>query len=78
MNEVNEAWKGYRLRVVPLDAGTVQCAETQRAYFAGAATLLQLLLATPGGVMSPPLARRAEALRQEIERYQAEVAAGRA
>ncbi len=78
MNEITEEWKDYRMRVVPLDAGTVQCAETQRAFFAGAVALLKLLLATPSGVMSPPMARRAEALRQELERYQAEVAAGRA
>lgn len=76
MNALNEEWKNYRLRVIPLDASAYQAAETQRAYFAGAGAVLKLLLAVGGffGHQNKAI----EDLRLEVERFRADVAAGRA
>jgi hypothetical protein len=77
MNDLDDAWKTYRLKVVPLDASSYQATETRRAYFAGAGAVVRLLqaLQIEG---APRLDRELDALRLEVERFRAEVTAGRA
>ncbi len=75
-NDIEEAWKEYRTRVVPLDAPVLQVVETRRAFFAGVAAVVKMTAAAGG--MSPHTARALGAFRRETERFQAEVASGRA
>lgn len=77
-NPIRDAYDDYRLRVVPLDAGNYQVIETRRAYFAGAGAVVKLLLASPNLALAPLLARELDALREEVERFRAEVRADRA
>ncbi len=75
-NEIEQAWLDYRMKVVPLDAPVHQVVESRRAYFAGAAAVVKLAAAAGG--MSPYTARALGSFRRECERFQAEVASGRA
>jgi hypothetical protein len=77
MNVVYEAWQDYRLRVVPLDASSIQVAETRRAYYAGAGAVVKALLRTSGSVPTPQRLAVDE-VQQELLRFQADVEAGRA
>lgn len=75
-NDIGLAWEEYRLKVVPLDAPVHQVVETRRAFFAGAAALVKMT--TRAGGMSPHTARALGGFQRECERFQAEVASGRA
>ena len=77
MNALDEQWKTYRLKVVPLDASSYQVIESRRAYFAGAGAVVRLLQALKIST-SPTLDRELDVLRLEVERFRAEVTAGRA
>jgi hypothetical protein len=44
---VARAWAGYREQVVPAGAGAVQVQESQRAFYAGAWALFNLILEQP-------------------------------
>jgi len=77
MNALEDAWRTYRLQVVPLDASSYQVIESRRAYFAGAGAVVRLLQAL-NLTASPALDRELDALRREVEVFRAEVTAGRA
>jgi hypothetical protein len=77
MKVLDDQWHAYRLKVVPLDASSYQVIESRRAYFAGAGAVVRLLLALNLSA-SPRLDRELEALRLEVERFRADVTAGRA
>lgn len=77
MNDLEQKWKDYRFRVIPLDAPDFQTIECRRAYFAGAAAVIQMALHFTGQ-SAQDASRNMHKLRQECERYQAEVTAGRA
>ena len=44
MNEIEDRWKNYRLRVIPLDAPELQAVECRRAFYAGAQAVVDLAL----------------------------------
>ncbi len=75
-NDIEEAWKDYRMKVVPLDAPKLQVVECRRAFYAGVAAIVKMM-AMAGG-MSPYTARVLGGFRRETERFQAEVESGRA
>ncbi len=77
MNEIEQVWKEYRWRVVPLDATEYQVIESRRAFYAGAAGLIKMALHSTSKSQAEA-ARDMSSLRKECERFQAEVAAGRA
>ena len=39
---IDERWEDYRKKVIPSDAGSIQVAETKRAFYAGAAVSLNI------------------------------------
>jgi hypothetical protein len=77
MNDIGEAWHAYRLQVVPLNAPEVQVVECRRAYYAGAGAIVRMLQ-TSEITAAPALVRDLDALRVEVERFRADVTAGRA
>lgn len=77
MNDIEQKWKDYRFAVVPLDAPEVQTIESKRAYYAGAAAVIKMALHFTGQTQAEAQ-RNMQKLRQECERFQAEVVAGRA
>jgi hypothetical protein len=44
-NPILSAWKSYEVMVLPKEASEVQKSETKQAFFAGAATIFQALMA---------------------------------
>ena len=77
MNDLEQKWTEYRLRVIPLNAPDFQKIESRRAYMAGAAAVIKIALHFTGQ-SAQEASRNMHKLRQECERYQAEVTAGRA
>lgn len=77
MNDIEQNWQEYRLKVIPLNASSLQVAETRRAYFAGAGAVVRMLQALniPG---VPALDRELHAMRTDVEDFRAAVSAGRA
>lgn len=43
MKALEAEWEDYRRKVIPLHAGEVQVAESRRAFFAGAASVYNLI-----------------------------------
>jgi hypothetical protein len=77
VNDIEQKWTDYRLRVIPLNAPDFQKIECRRAYYAGAAAVIQMALHFTGQT-AQEASRNMQKLRMECERYQAEVTAGRA
>ena len=75
-NDIEEAWKDYRLKVVPLDAPVLQVVECRRAFYAGVSAVVKMAAAAGG--MSPHTARTLGGFQRECERFQAQVQSGRA
>jgi hypothetical protein len=77
MNEIEERWKTYRLRVIPLDAPELQAIEGRRAFYAGAQTVLDLMLrSTAQGQVQA--VREIKALKADVEDFRALVRADKA
>ncbi len=48
VNLIESAWHDYKSKVVPMGASPVQVAETRKAFYAGAASLLKSMLTALG------------------------------
>lgn len=77
MNDIEQKWKDYRFAVIPFNAPANQTIESRRAYYAGAAAVVKMALHFTGQTQKEAV-KNMDLLRQECERFQAEVAAGRA
>ena len=74
---IDERWKTYRLKVVPLDAPELQAIEGRRAFYAGAQAVVDMLLssASQGQVQA---VRELAGLKAEVETFRALVRADKA
>jgi hypothetical protein len=77
MNEIDGRWKKYRFGVIPLDAPELQAIECRRAYYAGAQAIVDMALHLAAGD-AKSAARQMGEFKKEIERFRADVQAGRA
>jgi hypothetical protein len=76
--ELFERWRKYRT-ILPADAPPIQAIETRRAYYAGAQAIIDVLISMEGQRSTAQQRVQAiESLRQEVERFRADVAADRA
>lgn len=77
MNEIEDRWKTYRLKVIPLDAPDFQVVEMRRCYYAGAQAVVDMAMrSTAQGQIQA--AREMRGFKDEIERFRADVRADRA
>lgn len=77
MNHIDDRWKTYRLKVIPLDAPELQSVECRRAFYAGAGAVLDMLLrSTAQGQVQA--VREVQGLQAEVERFRADVRADKA
>jgi hypothetical protein len=75
---VRSGWFSYAERVLPSDAPSVQKQETRRAFYAGAAHALDVMLRLGEDDVSEDAGVEVlEALRQECRRFVEDVLAGR-
>lgn len=77
MNDITQKWLDYRIHVVPIDAPSIQVIESKRAYFAGAQAIVAMLTHL-GNLPVQQQKNAVSDLEQEINRFRADVAAGRA
>lgn len=76
MNEIEQNWQEYRLKVIPLNASSLQVAESRRCYFAGAGAVVRHVQGLNLAV--PVLTKELHEMRIDVEQFRAEVRAGRA
>jgi hypothetical protein len=71
MKSLRDAWVSYRERVVPADAGQHQVLETQRAFYAGAASMWDLVTGglSAGTEPQPEDLERMDSLHRELVDY---------
>lgn len=76
---VEMEWRQYAERVLPPDAPRVQMMETRRAYYAGAASLLNLIMrhASPGDEITAEDDRLMDDIQAELDGFLRDVLAGR-
>lgn len=78
---IEEGWKQYEADIIPADAPEVQRIESRRAFYAGAFVTFTCLLEnmSPGpGELTESDDKLMEGVKDEIEHFYAELAAGRA
>lgn len=75
MKLVGEAWESYRRGVVPGNAPTVQIKETRRAFYAGAAGLLEIVLTclSPGEEPTDADLKLMDSIKAELDEFVASV-----
>jgi hypothetical protein len=80
MKRLAGEWLDYDMKVIPREAPEIQRRETRRAYYAGATTLLALILQSlePGAEPTEGELRKMDQLKEEIDKFWVEVKAGRA
>lgn len=80
MNVLSEAWARYADSVIPKDAPRVQYIESRRAFYAGAHSLFAGLMRMlePGTEPTERDLAKLTDLKQEIDQFYADLAAGRA
>lgn len=73
-------WRSYSENVIPKDAPAVQCVETCRAFYAGARSLLTLLMGSLGPGTEPTEADLAlmDQIKAELDAFNAKVTSGQA
>ena len=77
METIDDGWREMAERVLHPNAGEVQRMEMRRAFYAGANTMLALIvLAVDGGEVAAET--RIEALHAEIKQFAIDIAKGRA
>jgi len=76
-SHIEDRWKNYRLKVIPLDAPELQAIECRRAYFAGAQAVIDIALGLTTGSQQAA-AKQMRDLKEEVLRFKAQVVAGRA
>jgi len=75
MNTLQKEWKDYEAVAINPKAGDVQRLETQKAYYAGAYTVLSILSEISAGVISEEAAVEVlKGLNQECHDFVADVA----
>ena len=64
-------WESYRLNVLPDEAGEIQIKETRRAFFAGAAIIMETLMLAldPGDEPTDADMQRMADLQAEIDEF---------
>ncbi len=77
MNDIENAWLEYRLKVLPLDAPHVQVIECRRAFYQGATAVVKMALHSTSQ-SAQQASKQVHGWRQECERFTFEVGSGRA
>ncbi len=77
MNDLEQKWHEYRLKVLPLDAPHVQVIECRRAFYLGAKSVIEMALHSTSQ-SAQQASKQMHGLRQECERFSFEVGSGRA
>ena len=76
-SHIDDRWKNYRLKVIPLDAPELQAIECRRAYYAGAQAVIDIALGLTTGSQQAA-AKQMRDLKEEVLRFKAQVVGGRA
>jgi len=78
-HRIREQWDSYRREVIPKDAHDVQIVESRRAFYAGAAALLRILVdLDPGDEPTEDDLRKMDEINEEIDSFKRDVKGGRA
>lgn len=73
MNRLAAKWISYKDEVVPPDAGENQLDETQKAFYAGAIAMWQMLMQEVGELSDEDAEKRFEEIDTELQSYLAKV-----
>jgi hypothetical protein len=76
MTTLSEEWALYRARVVPPDAGAVQVAETEQAFYSGAVIAFQFVVEKASALPEDDAVAELQRLRDELRAYAARKVAG--
>ena len=77
---IYEGWNQYAEHVLPTNVSRVQCQETRRAFYAGAAHLWDSFIRSlgPGEEADPPELALADGVQREIDEWLDAIKSGRA
>jgi hypothetical protein len=77
---IRAAWDDYRAKVIPHDAGATQLQESRRAFYAGAESLMLLILTglSEGPETTPSDETWIAAMHGELHQFARDVKAGKA
>jgi hypothetical protein len=79
-DRLGEQWRDYRARVIPVQAPTIQARECRRAFYAGAASMLQVIMVglEPGLEPTKEDLAKMDELMAELDRFADALKEGRA
>ncbi len=69
MNRIRQQWESYRESVIPNDAGAIQVQECQRAFYAGACSILNIQCEIDEGMSDDDGVKFIESLHEECEHF---------